>query len=158
MLLTGAVLAIALALAAGAPAPERFGEDSRHAPRQCVALQVVSPQLPKPRPHPVFSATQILDIEFRTFLRRRLEGLHTLELKLYTPKGNLYQVLTVPFTAPQTTPVRLDGARRQQVDATLPVAGTSIMTNSLYGEWKVEPFLDGSAEPCGQARVFVIRQ
>ena len=156
MILMGAVLV--LAQAAGVSVPERFGEESRHAPRECVALQVVSPQLPKLRAHPVFSATRILDIEFRTFLRKKLEGLHTLELKLYTPRANLYQVLTVLFTAPQTTPVLLEGANRHRINATLPVAGTSIMTNSLYGEWRVEPFLDGRAEPCGPATAFVISQ
>ena len=175
MLLMGAVLV--LAQAAGAPAPEGLREDSRHGRRECVAIQVVSPQQPKPQPHPAFSATRILDVEFRAFLRRRLTGQHNLQLKVYTPKGHVYQVLTVPFTAPGHHPgkrrvdgypqpldeqearlVRLEGAHRHQVSATLPVAGTSIMTNSLYGQWRVEPYLDGEAEPCGPPRSFAIGQ
>lgn len=175
MLLISAVLVVAQA--AGVPAPEELRQDKRHGRRECVAIQVVSPQQPKARPHPAFSATRILDLEFRAFLRRRLQGQHTLQLKVFTPRGHLYQVLTVPFTAPGHHPgkrqvdgypqpvdeqearlVRLEGAHRHQVSATLPVAGTSIMTNSLYGQWRVEPYLDGEPEACGPPQSFAITQ
>ncbi len=175
MLLISAVLVVAQA--AGAPAPEEFRQDSRHGRRECVAVQVISPQQPRAQARPAFSATRILDLEFRTFLRRGLQGPHALELRVFTPKGHLYQVLTVPFTAPGHRPgkrqvdgypqpldeqearlVRWEGVHRHQVSATLPVAGTSIMTNSLYGQWRVEPHLDGEPDPCGPPRSFAIGQ
>jgi hypothetical protein len=53
--------------------------------------------------------------------------------------------------------------RRQRVNqkrtgsVTLPVAGTTIVTNSLYGDWKVEAFLDGERDtPCSKPLSFTI--
>lgn len=147
--------------------------------RECDAVLVASPGKKARGPGQVYSATRILDLEFRTLLRRRPQGPRTLQLKLYTPRGHLYQVLTVPFgvgTAaggpqkrwveghPQpldeqtAVPVSADGGRRYSVRAVLPVAGTTIMVNSLYGEWKAEPHLDGQSSPCGPAAQFVIDQ
>jgi hypothetical protein len=131
-----------------------------------------------------FSATQILDLQFRTTLARPLKGQHVLELKVYTPKGHLYQVLTVPFSAPLPTmpapkPMRLeptveskgkgpanrvakpvvdDPDQPPSVAATFPVGGTAIVTSSLYGHWTVTPHLDGSLDACGPARQFRIEQ
>ena len=50
------------------------------------------------------------------------------------------------------------GQRGYRVSARLPVAGTSIMTSSLYGKWKVVPHLDGNLQACGAATVFSITQ
>jgi hypothetical protein len=36
----------------------------------------------------------------------------------------------------------------------LPVAGSSIVEAALWGEWRVEAFLDGGADPCAPAVVF----
>jgi len=174
MLWLGAVIVVAQA--GGAPAAPDRAQPRPHAREECVAVIAASPQRRSERPqaNPSFSATRILDVEFRTLLRRRLEGPHTLQLKLYTPRGHLYQVLAVPFSEkpgkrllegfPQpvdeqaATAVRFEGVRRYQVKATLPVAGTSIMTSSLYGEWKAVPHLDDDPDPCGKPRTFVITQ
>ncbi len=53
----------------------------------------------RPRSVPGFSARQTLDLELRTRLTsvRSLSGNHLLHLKLYTPRGYLYQTITVPF-------------------------------------------------------------
>ena len=181
MLALGALMAIAQA--AGEPAFRDFPAESHHRRPECVAVQVTSPQLPRPRAaRHVFSATRILDIEFQTMLRRRVQGPHTLQLKLYTPKGHLYQILTVPFTAPgrgeaegekpgkrwvdghpepvdeqEAQAVRFEGFHRHQVNAILPVAGTLITNNSLYGQWRVEPQLDDDPEPCGPPESFFIK-
>ena len=114
-----------------------------------------------------FSASEILDIVFKTRLWRCPEGDHLLELKLYTPNGHLYQVLTIPVsvgakaaTAKAKKAVKVDGfpkaleaqsvetnmnkaTKRHFATATLEVAGTFITTNSLYGTWEVAAFLDG---------------
>ena len=90
---------------------------------------------------------------------RKLTGHHSLEFKIYTPKGNLYQSMTLQFDADAPIP---EGARRrsrrfQDVNAVLPVAGTSIVTSSMYGTWTVEAFLDGDERRCSRPRRFLIQ-
>jgi hypothetical protein len=63
-----------------------------------------------------------------------------------------------PLVEQELAPVRTASGRRYQVSARLPVAGTSIMTSSLYGKWKVVPHLDGNLKPCGPATRFSITQ
>jgi hypothetical protein len=177
MLVVGTLVALAQ-VAAAQPAAQRAPRDEPSASGQCVAVLVTSPEAVSSKSQ-VFSATKILDLELSAMLRSRLQGDHTLEMKVYTPKGHLYQVLTVPFSAstpgrsgaartrlvegyPQPlaeqamTPVSHQGARRYQVSARLPVAGTSIMTSSLYGRWRVDAHLDGKLKACS-SRSFTIQ-
>src|SRR6266516_1047272 len=98
------------------------------------------------------SAPQLLDLKLSTQLRRYLAGPHTLQIKVSTPRGYPYQTLSVSFSdTPQES-----RPHPQALSATLPVAGTAITTNSLYGRWTVQPFLDGV--PCGGLRSFVLHQ
>jgi len=178
MLVVGTL--IALAQVAAAQPAARSPREEPSASGQCVAVLVTSPEAKASSKSQIFSATKILDLELSAMLRSRLQGDHTLEMKLYTPKGHLYQVLTVPFSAasvpggagaPRTrfvegypqplaehamTPVRHEGARRYRVSARLPVAGTSIMTSSLYGRWRVDAHLDGKLKACS-SRSFTIQ-
>jgi hypothetical protein len=106
-----------------------------------------------------FSAAEVLDLEFQIVVPAdaSLAG-RRLELKLFTPKGHLYQTLAVPTAvgAPKAgTPKRR--ARYQTVTARLPVAGTTIVNNSLYGTWKAEPYFEGERTACVKARTFVIK-
>jgi hypothetical protein len=148
--------------------------EGRKARPECVAIRITSPQQTETKGgRGPFSATHILDIRFATLLRRELPGPHVLALKLFTPRGHLYQTLTVPFTASgqsrgdrlvdgyprpmreqETRPVTDQGSTAFELVATLPVGGTAIMTNSLYGEWRVDPQLDGA--PCGNSARFEI--
>lgn len=48
-------------------------------------------------------------------------------------------------------------SRLAVVRGTLPVAGTSIMTNSLYGTWRAVPYLDDETETCGASQTFVLK-
>jgi hypothetical protein len=41
--------------------------------------------------------------------------------------------------------------------ARLPVAGTTIVNNSLYGTWKAEAYFEGERTACAKARSFVIK-
>jgi hypothetical protein len=133
-----------------------------------------------------FSSRQTLDLLLRPRFRRNVPGEHVMQLKVFTPGGFLYQVITVPFAgdgagtraetsaAPQTrvvpgyprplevqrlAPVRSSSTTRAEYElrARLPVAGTSITLSSIYGAWSVQAFLDGRAEPCGPATRFTIR-
>ncbi|HEX9188787.1 MAG TPA: hypothetical protein VGB87_17025 [Vicinamibacteria bacterium] len=127
-------------------------------PRACVAVRVASPQAPGAR-RASFSASKVVDLRIETFFARRLRGPRRLELRVFTPKGFLYQRLSVPFDA--TPPPDERGSPRlsmRSVGVRLPVAGTAITTNSLYGTWRVVPFLDDEAEPCGRERAFGISQ
>jgi hypothetical protein len=179
--------------------------------RVCSAVLVGAPQtrrLPARQPTDLkFSSRQVLDLEFRARLLRDLEGDHLLQLKVLTPNGFLYQVITVPFVSsapaagpggsrqtrtrdtsvgdaqlasaaasspppryvpgfPRPLPVQRlrpvagDTANRIQyeLDARLPVAGTSITLSSLYGRWTVQPYLDGRPDPCGPATRFTIEE
>ena len=135
----------------------------------CHSIRVSSPEAPiknnrrrRHRRRPSFSAAEILDIEFQVLLPRKPTGDHVLQLKLYTPKGHLYQTLSVPFSAEEgsdeqaTTRSPRRRRRGHKVGTTLPVAGTTIVTSSLYGTWKVEAYLDGAQEACTRAKKFKI--
>jgi hypothetical protein len=144
MLILGALVLLAQAETGSIRQGVGGGGDSPRRP--CLPVHVSSPQREGPRA--AFSATEILDLRLSTRLRRQLQGSHVLQIKVVTPRGYAYQILTVPFTATSGQP--------QELSATLPVAGTAIMANSLYGRWTVEPFLDGAS--CGVTRSFLLHQ
>jgi hypothetical protein len=132
--------------------------------RRHVDVSVTSPQARTKPNRPSFQATKILEVQFHAEFRQRLSGDHLVEFKVYTPKGKLYQVLSVPFTGrggarkarkvagyPRALEERdmRAVASKYHVTASLPVAGTWIMTSSLYGQWRVEAHIDGQAQPSG---------
>jgi hypothetical protein len=124
----------------------------------CVAVRVASPKAPAAR-QAVFSASKVVDLRIETHFARSLRGARRLELRVFTPQGYLYQTLAVPFDAsPPAADRQSPRPRLRSIGARLPVAGTAITTNSLYGRWRVVPFLDGEAEPCGRERAFVMDQ
>lgn len=191
-----AVLMLALSL--GFPGPStlasaqseraRSRDDARgEVTGRCVAVRVFAPEKrgERRRRQERFSATEILDLEIRVLFPESLDGEHRLDVKLYTPDHQLYQVLTVPFQADPATassasshrdrrrkladyprPLREEmsrpeheGRRRYQaVSARLPVAGTSIVTGSLYGTWTAVAYLDESSESCVSPRTFSITE
>ena len=158
--------------------------------QSCAAIDVIAPEQRRATRRRSFSAARTLDLELRARLRgtRQISGDHVLRLKLFTPRGYLYQEITVPFhrepprpwwrrsgaetfestrTLPGfSTPVSVQktrpfwwGRKRyDEVTARLPVAGTSITLGSLFGRWTVVPYLDDDTGPCGRARKFVIRK
>jgi hypothetical protein len=82
---------------------------------------------------------------------------HTVHFRVYTPNGHLYQDLSARFAVEEAA----EGAKsrkpqRPRVGARLPVGGTSITTNSLYGKWRVVPSLDDETRPCASATAFKI--
>lgn len=121
-----------------------------------------------------FSATQILDLDFRVKLLG-VSGDHVLRVDLKTPKGHHYQTLTVPFSADassaeahrllegfprplevQVTKMgRVEGRAVPRVDARLPVAGTPIVHSALYGRWTATAYLDDEIKACGRRRFIV---
>lgn len=158
---TNVLLGCTLSLVLASPGVSSDRKDSRErkSTNACTSVQVTAPDVPSPAKRrakklPTFSASTILDLN----LEAAVKGEHQLEFKVYTPKGHLYQSLTATMSAPLAT----DGRRTREpkkgsASATLPVAGTTIVNSSLYGEWKVEAFLDGEREiACAKPLSFVI--
>jgi hypothetical protein len=170
---------VTVLLAASSSAKESSKEE---ATKGCLSVQVRSPQarrLPWARR---FSATEILDLELRVFLPGTLTGEHRVDIRVSTPDHQLYQVLTVPFRAESGAPEEPEGQKRKLADyplpmkeiearrvgsgrtrritvsTLLPVAGTSIVSSSLYGAWSAIAFLDGSLDACAPAVSFVITE
>lgn len=104
---------------------------------------------------PSFSAARTIDLLLAFALRRHPQPDPHLELRLYTPKGYLYQTLRAapPSTTNAPSPTRNP---QDPWTAALPVAGTAIVNHSLYGQWKVTPHLDGNPQPCGSTHPFWI--
>lgn len=140
MLLTSALLAVAM-LDAHDPG------EGRERPAACEIVAVRSDE--HSHDHERFRATRILELRFETLLTGRLEQERRLRLRLTTPGGFLYQILSVPIDHA--------GGKKPRLVARLPVAGTSIMASGLYGRWTVTPTLDDTREPCGRSRHFVIK-
>lgn len=164
-----AVLTVLLALFSDAPA---FAQG-------CIGMATGSEQV-KGGFASEFSATSILDIDvwvlFTPGTAKRLSGDHSVEVRFKTPGGYLYQSTTIPFSADpklKGKERKLDGyphplatqglqevtwknGKQLGTSVRLPVAGTYVMTNSLYGTWSAEAFVDGEAMPCAQALEFTI--
>jgi hypothetical protein len=118
-----------------------------------------------PRPRSRFSASSTLDLQFRVTLRRNVASGSRVELDVLTPQGHLYQrlraVAALPPPAEPAPRAPMAEARppappAPQAVATLLVAGTAIVNHSLYGEWRVEPRIEGDPRPCAPASRFWI--
>jgi hypothetical protein len=154
MLLLGLLLSLAAGSGEDVVVP---GYRAKGAPsRACTAAHVTAPGFPKLRQK--FSARKILDLQFEARGSRRVEGPHVLHFKVFTPRGHLYQDIAVPFSVDPASATRTGQAKpsRNPIRARLPVAGTSIANNSLYGRWRVVPYLDDSIRPCAAATTFRI--
>jgi hypothetical protein len=147
-------------LAIGAASAQARGDEAPQ-PAAIEAPQPAGPALGCPRveiratgqegqARGAFSAATAGDLEFRLQFTDRHSGRRAARavLRVYTPKGHLYQELSV----------RLPASRpgRREVSARLPVSGTLIVNSSLYGRWRLETHLDDSLRPCGPPRLFTI--
>ena len=77
---------------------------------------------------------------------------------VFNPRGQRYQVLV----ATERVEVRERGGHRiERVSrirqASMAVAGSSIAWTSMYGQWRVEPRIEGDSRRCGQPEYFTIR-
>ena len=168
------ILSIAL-LAAAVPALAQQGG--------CVAIAVSSEQKGGGKFDTSFSATRVIDIDFSVVFtpgaaKRFLDGNHLVEFRILTPRGHLYQSMTIPFTAdakrkgakvkvegyPDPMAVRtmddvvFDKGNHVRVSTRMPVAGTPIIWSSLYGTWTAQAFVDGESVPCAKGAAFTIVQ
>lgn len=146
----------------------------------CVGLAVGSEQKNRGNFEAAFSANEILDIDISVLfvpgVLNQYKGSHVLDVRFFTPRGYLYQSMSVPFSSdaarkgqsetvrdyPHAIPVRVlepvtwNNAKNYRVGVRLPVGGTAISSNSLYGAWTAQAFVDGEALPCSKPVKFTI--
>jgi hypothetical protein len=130
--------------------PGSGGGHGRHR-RVCGAVSVSVAE--RPRAQEPFSVRKTADLQFRMRLRTRDEDAHVVSFRVLTPEGHLYQQILV-----SDAPEEDDRDRASRVSARLPVAGTFIATSSLFGRWRVVPYLDDDTEPCAAPSVFRLVQ
>jgi len=127
---------------------------------------------------PSFSALEISDVIFDVTAVGEFDGDSVLELKIVTPNGHLYQVLTAPVSPNWTKaagvsrvvgypyPLQVQHMESKTAGVTtdspvtfrFPVGGTLIVSSSLYGLWEVSAYLDGVEAGCNDASRFTLVQ
>jgi len=126
-----------------------------------------------------FSAADATDLIIHVLFDRTLEEEHVVTLRVFTPNGHLYRRFDVPLAPQKENPsasarrlpgypypvrvhepktVEVGGSKCESVEVVFPVAGSSIVTSSLYGRWNVEVSLDGADEACGGRTFFHLRE
>lgn len=166
-------------LAAVASVALLFGSDAEA--QGCVGLATSSDQRNGGKLEQTFSARSIADVDlwvlFTPGSAKRFASDHAVEVRIFTPGGYLYQSIAIPFTSDSVSrkPRKLDGyphampvrklkeittstGRQLGVSVRLPVAGTSIVANSLYGQWSAEAYVDGEPIRCSRPATFVIQE
>jgi hypothetical protein len=133
-------------------------------PSRCYAMRVGAAALPNGRnarhwSGAAFSAAEAQDLELEVLLPEALSSL-PVQIKVFTPKGSLYQVLDAGED-PRSAQSKRERHRRTGRDsrslvARFPVAGTQITTYALFGEWRAEVYVDGAETPCTRPLQFVI--
>lgn len=150
------------------------------APIPCYGIVLASPEVNGGAYGTSFSGRTTIDLRVSTLFEEsalaKLSGAHSLEVRFLTPRGHVYQSTSVPFSPdaklkgqkqqlsgyPRPVPyemlTKVSIKNRKYFAATvkLPVGGTSITTNSMYGSWKARAFVDGSNTPCGPDATFTI--
>ena len=135
---------------------------------RCVGLELTSVENPDGWHQEKFAAYETSDIYFNYLFPEKMEGEYLISLRIYTPNGHLYRQMDHPVilggraveggrkVAGYPYPVKVLTTNRTVMDersyerarANFPVAGTSIMTSSLYGTWRVEILVDGQLQSC----------
>ena len=121
-----------------------------------------------------FSATKVIDLTITASLDSAVGGDHVLSFDVFAPDGSLYRTFDVPFSTTRQSP-QLQGVEgcprplpeavatsaaaapgQRSVSVALPVAGTDIVSSSLYGSWRARARLDGAPTPCSSGGDFLL--
>lgn len=119
--------------------------------------------------------SKTIDLTFTVLFPAKTPGDHVVELRVFTPDGQLYRAMPVPFTdgTRAATVRKLPGYPRPVAEKVLtstlrgkveysavavpfPVAGTDIVSAGIYGRWAVQAHVDGEESPCAAATPFVL--
>jgi hypothetical protein len=87
---------LVLAAQVGGNAAEAVPSPARSYP-VCLGVRVTASDRALPPKNLTFSSRETLDLLLRPRLRLDLPGEHLMQLKVFTPGGFLYQVMTLPF-------------------------------------------------------------
>jgi len=143
--------------------PGNGGGHGRHR-SLCGAVSISDPE--RQRARDPFSVRKTLDLQFSMRVRTRDDDVHVVRFQVFTPEGHLYQQVEAPPEVKKDNNKRKDNeddsdervSHLSRVSARLPVAGTFISTSSLFGKWRVVPYIDDDPEPCAAPSVFRIEQ
>jgi hypothetical protein len=92
--------------------------------------------------------------DLRIRVRWNVAGSHAQRLELLSPDGALYQRMVTAFDA-DALRVASPQSNFVPVETLLPVAGTWITDNSLFGDWTVNVYLDQAQTPITSATFLV---
>ncbi len=172
-LVASASLAVlVLTLGGSAEAKQKPGKKGRERETRCLEVRVTSPQSQERRRTGRFSATEILDLRVEVRLPRQIESSQQVVVKLFTPDGHLYQDLQLTTVQGELGDTSATTRRRRTRDGSseprtkasgtastlFPVAGTSIVTSSLYGRWTATVDVEGAEASCARPVSFVITE
>jgi hypothetical protein len=176
------LVTLALVLAASSAFAAPGNGNGNKSTGGCAAVLVGSDQIAAGEYGTSFSATKIIDLDFSMLFAPesglKFKGTHVLELRVFTPNGHLYESTAFPFSAeaakkggkekidryPLPLPVEVLSettyakGKYLLVKSRVPVAGTPIVNNSLYGEWRAEAYLDDELLPCSIPATFTLGQ
>ena len=145
----------------------------------CPGLAISSVEQPSDFDVLKFSAVETTDVIVHVVLPQAFKEEHVISLKFFTPAGHLYRQIDVPITPdigsrtvesrrlpgyPYPVRVAVPEVRRvagetaPTVEVRFPVGGTSIVTSSLYGMWRVNGMVDGVELRCFRPLEFGIGQ
>lgn len=152
-------------------------------PSGCSSIAVSATGATQPRGAkvPSFSISRVVNLDLAVLfkpgnLNRFTSGAHTAEFRVYSPTGALYQNISVAFTSdtkkkgqpqridgyPRPVPIQLIGdivtatGKHGAVSTPLAVAGSPIVLNSMFGEWRLEAVIDEETASCATPAVFRI--
>lgn len=180
-ILSGILVAAVTLPAVAQTGPPGGGGGTMPPETDCPVVTVSGVENPAELARNRFSAVDTADLVFHVMFPWEITEDLVVTLRIYTPHGHLYRTLDVPVApregegpAGNATrrlpgypyPVRVatprnvtyDDQRYKAVDVSFPVAGSAIVTSSLYGEWSVEVVMDGASTPCPERTRFVIVQ
>lgn len=140
-----------------ADGPKAFADRKRS--DRCYSVRVRAADSPgerdRRRQRPVLSASEAKDLTIEVSLSEDAAS-RPVQVKLFSPRGRLYQVLDAVADENPTARPRRSRRHERSLVARFPVAGTQITAHGLYGEWRAEVHLDGTETPCIRPLTFVI--
>lgn len=146
----------------------------------CVALATGSNQKAGGAFASTFSAAEVVDVDLSVVMTpgmaKKLAGDHIVEVRIFNPRGDLYQSISVPVTAERgragetamvpgyprpmkkqhLSETKYDNGKHFRAIVRLAVAGTIITRNSMFGSWTAEAFIDATPLKCSKPAQFTI--
>jgi hypothetical protein len=160
------VFAVQSATLATAQTAKEAEPPTNAARSRCPKVTVSKVEKPNVRGKWRFSAARSTDLLFHVVFKNNFDSEHVVTLKVFTPNGHIYRQYDVPVASDGSkrsnavkqlddypypvkvqvvNPVEVDGVKKKVVDVRFPVAGSTIITSSLYGKWRVELYLPPDA-------------